>query len=1223
MPAPYRNISVEVTADVAKYQAGLTQAGRATQRFGDQTKQGTAKASQSISAVGTQAQKTGGLWSRTTSGMSAGAVAMGTAVGLSVQQIGSKLIRMGIDAVESATQFEASMLNVQSLGEESTASIAHLSDAVLDMSTRLPQSAGVLAEGLYDIESSGFSGAAALQVLDASATAASAGLSDTATSARAITAVLNSYGQSGADASDVSDILFQTVNVGVVSFEELAQSIGNFVPMAAAMGINLKQATGALATMTLAGLPAAEAATSLQRVMQSFIKPSDQMSATMVRLGISLDDLKDPSFGLSGAMQRIAQDTDGSTVALQALFPDVRSLRGALALTANEGKTYDRVTRSYAKATEGAGATARAFREQMKGVNAQFQVFKNRLSAAAIGGLLKLFPTLKAGASDVGDFLADLGDRLAGAWQDAQDAIGDLVDIFGDLWAGAQPVATLLAGLFGGAVIGTVRGFAAALSIVTGLLAEHPGLIKAVGLAIAAWFVASKVMAVGGALSFILTTLQSIAATRGVSTTTAALEALGLKAGGASGFVSGLRGNLGKIAATGAIGVGIAAVTVLVKGLADGARKAKEEVKGINDAAAGKGLKGLRDAYNKNAKATQNFNGTINDSQSLLHQLGRGAQAFGQLITPFKNTVWDSTNALKEQGKSAAENKRRLGYMTDEVKILAERYGLTTGQVEKYLESDKDLNLTTATTKQVHDSLADSLADVAAKMGKTKAQAAGMTDVIASSGMSAEDFADGMSKAAQSASDAVTSFGDISKVADFKPPEVKVELPKISDIRGWYGRTLGATAQFSQDISRLIQQGYDPSLVTRFMQAGVEQAGPTVHTIAENYTAGLRDYINGAEGIMSEFANRQAELARLTYTATTSASDQAAKDLSAAASIVQASWDSKFTPESAAKKLGLSPADWNRIVNEFGIGVGKLETKAGGSKVKVPVEVDEKDIQKRLGTALQHLGSVVDGRKFRLTGAQILDLASIVGSVDNANAIINRLKEKRVAQVEANADPTTLAQTDAELDALKRVRDAMVHAHATGTAGAKGALDDVANPGGKPRTALIGAQVEWLAIQNARQRITDYIEGRTDRVPVGAAIHDHAKGGIDQYARGGISAFASGGITRRQMIKFGEPETGGEAFVPRLGITSVRAKKILDVAAGWHGMTVVPAGQLRGGSAAPVFQMGDMYVDARNSGSPAEVGQAVDKAMDRWVQRNPRKLVAAIGGHEAKLGRAR
>ncbi|MBO0863441.1 MAG: phage tail tape measure protein, partial [Mycobacterium sp.] len=71
-------------------------------------------------------------------------------------------------------------------------------------------------------------------------------------------------------------------------------------------------------------------------------------------------------------------------------------------------------------------------------------------------------------------------------------------------------------------------------------------------------------------------------------------------------------------------------------------------------------------------------------------------------------------------------------------------------------------------------------------------------------------------------------------------------------------------------------------------------------------------------------------------------------------------------------------------------------------------------------------------------------------------------------------------------------------------------------------------------------------------------------GSIHTYQAGGLTAHIATG----QMFGYGEPATGGEALVPRLG-DPARSLAILETAAGWYGHQVVPmlqAGGLVGGA---------------------------------------------------------
>jgi TP901 family phage tail tape measure protein len=292
---------------------------------------------------------------------------------------------------KQAVEFEAAMRNVNSILKQSEENYRATSAAVLALAGDVGQAPAVLARGLYDIVSSGFEGADALQVLEASARAATAGLTDTATASRAIVATLNAYGMGADEVGRVSDVLFKTVERGVVTFGELSQNLGEVISTAAQARVPIEDVGAAIATMTKAGIQAPEAVTSLNQVLLSFIRPTDQAREVAKQYGIELNATTLAALGLGGTMKQLAERLRTNTTeieqlikmgaseaqimmlvatragmtseALAELFPNVRALRGALALAAEEGKQFSEDIEAMAAAT---GSTAAAFAEQGK-----------------------------------------------------------------------------------------------------------------------------------------------------------------------------------------------------------------------------------------------------------------------------------------------------------------------------------------------------------------------------------------------------------------------------------------------------------------------------------------------------------------------------------------------------------------------------------------------------------------------------------------------------------------------------------------------------------------------------------------------------------------------------------------------------------------------------------------------------------------------------------------
>lgn len=295
-------------------------------------------------------------------------------------------------ATKNAAGLQTQLKNVQSLTKVSNAELGEQGQGILEMSTKLPQSADELADGLYDISSSGFEGAAAMQILEHSSVAASAGMTSSAVATEAVVAALNAYGLSAAEAGDVSDTMFQTVNLGVIRFEELASGMGQWVGMASALGVEYDDAMAGIGTMTLAGIKPDQSATYLSRVMQSFLQTTELMESSVKDLGYSsakamldANGLGESVLMLDGYTKSMAKTTGiDASVAFNDLFGSIQASRGAMAISANEGQNYARVASQITNETARAGAAQDAYAVQSESVSMKFKNLSNSLKANSI-----------------------------------------------------------------------------------------------------------------------------------------------------------------------------------------------------------------------------------------------------------------------------------------------------------------------------------------------------------------------------------------------------------------------------------------------------------------------------------------------------------------------------------------------------------------------------------------------------------------------------------------------------------------------------------------------------------------------------------------------------------------------------------------------------------------------------------------------------------------------
>lgn len=964
----FKNISVVLSANVLPYKAAMAQAAAATRGFGESAEQ-----------VGDKTRTGLGL---------AKAAAVGAVAGIAA--LGAGLVL----ATKEAIEFEGHMRNVNSIVHGTEAELARTSQQVIAMSKELPQSASNLAQGLYDIASSGFQGAEGLQVLKAAGEAASAGLADTATSAQAITAVLNAYGRGAGDATDVSDILFQTVNLGVVSFSQLAGVVGDFVGTAAAAKVPIEDATAALATMTLSGISANEAGTSLNRVLQSLIKPSDEMAASLEHLGYESGAQALAGDGLRVVLERLREATGGNITTLLALFPEIRAARGALALMADEGRQYTEVSEGISDADARHGATKKALAEQAKGLGFQMSLARNELNAMAITVGLRLLPVLKDGLERARELavagvgkLREAAQALAPMFEAVVGAGRNVVALLIDLARGSAPVVAALAGLAASGVVAALTTMAGVLEAVTGFLADHSTLVLAAGIA---WGLHLLPALVGSVAAFGAMALEKVA-----------LGLIGVSYGAnsaAAGFSA-----MGAAVTVATVG-GAVLLAGMVSSLASARKEADELAASVTEGLDATNMKSLQEATDRLTDLEQEVLATGKATGGWGNEL----RAIGESVLPGYNSgvveARDNVRAYRDEldrigklrsnlaaNRVAIRNAISPGLASEEWGKIHERISATarTLGVDLTVSGDKG--------KKAQQDVIVELRRVAAQSGLTATELAKMPESALKALMdlheAADTFAANVGKSMRDATDVVAGFGSQAAIT-------------TGDVATFYKDQVKLSGDFANNVRTAIRQGYDPALIARILEAGPKQAAPLLGAIVGGHSANLVKMVNDSEAKLRELNELTVRMARLTQLAVSSSTDEMARDLPKAMDIVAAQFAAggKKSAEELAKAVGLGLTDVERIVAEFGI--------------TIPVTVTPG--RQGAGTGNIRIGTMADGG--------ILSFYAAGGTKERHQAQIARAGDWRVwAEPETGGEayiPLSPSKRSRSLGILAQVADA-------------------------------------------------------------------------------------------------------------------------------------------------------------------------------------------------------
>lgn len=377
-------------------------------------------------------------------------------VGKGIRQVAGGLIKIGETAALAlaaataasahfASNFQAQTELIHTQAGASQAEVEKMRAAIQDMVHQVGTSPDELAKGLYHIESVGVRGAAALDVLKASALGAKMGLADMESVSNALAAV----SKSGSNIGGVKDMvtamgtLNAIVGVGNMRMQDLVDAFGTgILGTSKTFGVGLRELGSALAVLTDAGVPANVAATRLSMTFSHMAAPTAAALKTFKKLGVGqfefAKDLRSPD-GIFVAFQDLHDHlakmgeikngvlTPQGTADVTKIFGGSRF--GATAMQLLE--QMDRIKLKY----DQIGASQQTFGEKVQATMAtasfQWGQFKADLENAAISFGTAVLPSLVRGLGRLDAFIvahradaARLGTEVGGAI----DKIGAAID---------------------------------------------------------------------------------------------------------------------------------------------------------------------------------------------------------------------------------------------------------------------------------------------------------------------------------------------------------------------------------------------------------------------------------------------------------------------------------------------------------------------------------------------------------------------------------------------------------------------------------------------------------------------------------------------------------------------------------------------------------------------------------------------------------------------------
>ena len=437
-------------------------------------------------------------------------------VGGSLQSFGTKLTGLGTAVggvtVKMASDFENTMAKVSTLTSDGMYQSLH--DGILDMSGRLGVDANEIGEAIYQGLSSGVSEQNIQDFTEKMIKLSKGGFTSVSTATDLTTTALNAYGLEITETDHLMDVFINTQNRGKTTVDQLASSMGQVIPIASSLGVNIDQLGASYAILTANGISTSESGTKLKAMFEELGDSGSDVSEILIeQTGKSFKELTAEGKSTGDVLDILKQYADNAGIGLNELFGSSEAGSAALILAKDGAAGFNEELKGMA---ESSGAAADAYAKVSDTFSEKCNKLKERFKEVgiAIGENLidiieqKVLPAIEDFADWLGNLDEDQINNIATMVEWAVK-IGAVVTAFGVLTKGvsgvisilgtANSVISTLSGLFGGGAsaagtmagaLGGVSSAAAAgtsgLGALGSFAASLPALFNPVTLAVAA-----------------------------------------------------------------------------------------------------------------------------------------------------------------------------------------------------------------------------------------------------------------------------------------------------------------------------------------------------------------------------------------------------------------------------------------------------------------------------------------------------------------------------------------------------------------------------------------------------------------------------------------------------------------------------------------------------------------------------------------------------------------
>lgn len=345
-------------------------------------------------------------------------------------------------AIAAGSAYQTAFAQTMTIMDQNVVSAGDMSEAIIDLSNDTGAAATSLSESVYNAISATGDTANAVSLVADSSKLATAGFAEEGDALSVLTTITNAYKMSTTEASNISDSLIQTQNLGVTTVGKLASSMGKAIATASAYSVNLYNLESAYVSLTKAGISTEESTTYLSSMFNELGDAGSDVAAVIRdKTGKSFGQLMKSGATLGDVLDILLESVDGDTEALMNLWGSAEAGKAASAIAGQGVKTFNSNLEQLQHST---GLTEKAYQTMANTLSFQTDKLKTRITNLGTAVYEYFDDSLTEGVGSLSDAFLELTEsvkdgELSGKMEDISEGVANLIHTGSELAADVIP----------------------------------------------------------------------------------------------------------------------------------------------------------------------------------------------------------------------------------------------------------------------------------------------------------------------------------------------------------------------------------------------------------------------------------------------------------------------------------------------------------------------------------------------------------------------------------------------------------------------------------------------------------------------------------------------------------------------------------------------------------------------------------------------------------------